>query len=101
MWKLWTLLLSKAANFDEASDELHVEDVLISKRVVVSDEWYWVAESLQQWYDAEQELESRRDTEQFARHDRKVNAHLKSVSEINRFRRNKLLLTHWSGSRPW
>lgn len=90
----------KASEFEDATDTAHVEDVLISKRVVIEDEWFTITNHLlNPNYDA-------RDVQDQANNeldlDEKEMYHaLQRTGEINRLRRNKLLLTDWSGSRPW
>jgi hypothetical protein len=72
-WKLWVPLFAIAASFDERSDFLHVEDVLISKRVVVFDEWYLVNENLQKVFNTVEQLDpnstimAKMDKEEFLR----------------------------------
>lgn len=98
-WKIWARLLKKADEFNAASDALHVEDVLVSKRVVLTDEWYDIHDKLlvnlnmtQIFNNPPPALDAAED---------EIYGTLKGVSQINRLRRNKLLMTHWSGSRPW
>ncbi|PSS16947.1 hypothetical protein M430DRAFT_59337 [Amorphotheca resinae ATCC 22711] len=46
LWQLWAYLLAVSDDFDRRMDYEHVEDTLISKRVVVADESWEVAQAL-------------------------------------------------------
>lgn len=100
MWKLWSALLSKAVQFEQVSDVDHVEDILVSKRVVYDDEWYAVHLLLNDPdYNPDDEL-LRADPTLEAQ-ELKAEVVIKKTSKVNRLRRNKLLLTDWNNSRPW
>ncbi|KAE8442693.1 hypothetical protein EG329_002938 [Mollisiaceae sp. DMI_Dod_QoI] len=99
MSKLWGAILKKSADFNKASDVAHVEDVLVEKRVVVDDEWYAMHEALMDpGYNPRDFLY--KDTGEEGR-DQYVLEVLQKMSEVNRLRRNKLLLTDWNSTKPW
>jgi hypothetical protein len=96
LWQLWAYLLAVSDDFDRRMDYEHVEDTLISKRVVVSDEFWEVAQALKGGY---QPL----DWTTLYTGDVEDDTYppLRKISQINRNRRDYLLLRDWSKRRPW
>ncbi|KUJ23978.1 uncharacterized protein LY89DRAFT_712928 [Mollisia scopiformis] len=101
MWKLWSRILRKTRDFNKASDVSHIEDVLVSKRLVYDDEWFFMAETLirDPDYDPEVFLDEADPSVEMG--EQRMIGILQKTAEVNRLRRNKLLLTEWSESRPW
>lgn len=100
LWKLWSALLSKATEFEDASDINHVEDVLVAKRVLYDDEWSTVYHVLRDSEHDPEEYFATRDSK-LMRGERDMRITISKISQINRLRRNKLLLIDWNNSRPW
>jgi hypothetical protein len=99
-WILLSSLLSKADELEERLDEEHVEDVLINKRVVFDDErWEIYNELRNEGYDPAKGF----DIPMFAGSGRQITLepYLRKISQVNRRRRNYLLLRDWSKRRPW
>ena len=91
MWKL----LRKGEDFEERMDMEHVEDCLINKRVVHDDEWYITNEMHLPGFRLEWLTE-------FAGHTPSLLfGLLKKISQVNRQRRNYLLLRDWNKRRTW
>ncbi|KAI6713991.1 hypothetical protein JHW43_003421 [Diplocarpon mali] len=96
-----SLLLSLqelAAEFERRLDSEHVEDVLINKRIVVADEWYDIFEALQDEDYAPTDVQN---WPMFKRDPFNLEMRIARMSEINRLRRNLLLLKNWNRKRPW
>jgi hypothetical protein len=96
LWQLWAYLLAVSDDFDRRMDHEHVEDTLISKRVVVADEFWEVAQALQGGY---QPLDWSKLYTVDVEND--IYPPLWKISQINRNRRDYLLLRDWSKRRPW
>jgi hypothetical protein len=96
IWQLWSSLLEIADDLERRTDVEHVEDVLITKRVVVADEWWHAANEVQgnstpvDWNRAYN-----------VNIDKPIAFFLKKISQTNRYRRDYLLLRDWSKRRPW
>jgi hypothetical protein len=96
IWQLWSSLLEIADDLERRTDVEHVEDVLITKRVVVADEWWQAANEVQEnstpvdWNRAYNLII-----------DQPIAYFLNKISQTNRHRRDYLLLRDWSKRRPW
>lgn len=96
LWQLWSFLLSLTAEFDRRMDREHVEDTLISDRVVLRDEFWDVSEKLKgshlplPWYSVYEGIV-----------EDDICSVLRKVAQVNRHRRDFLLLRDWSHRRPW
>lgn len=100
-WELWGAILGKAAALEKASDVLHVENVMIEKRVVVQDEYFdLLGDMLDRNYDP-RTLNHAAIQGSLGNNEEQILKYLQKVSETNRLRRNKLLLTEWNESGPW
>jgi len=81
-------------------DVEHVEDVLIERRVVVPDEEYELAELLKKngRFFTTNLIDDMVDE---AADQDLVTPRLRKIEQVNRFRRNHLLLKDWNKKRPW
>ena len=95
---LWAHLLFHGDEFERRMDVEHVEDCLIENRVVVRDE-FW---DLSQWMKGSGGLHVP-DVSGMYEDDISENViHVvRKISEVNRSRRNYLLLRDWDHKRPW
>ncbi|KAH6675483.1 hypothetical protein B0J14DRAFT_691429 [Halenospora varia] len=99
-WILWLDIFTTNADLEHKLLEEHVEDVLISKRVVHLDEWYSTGERLISDLDYDYKDIYRSGVRNLP-HIKPSLALIKQISEINLHRRNNLLLRDWNKQRPW
>lgn len=98
---LWAYIICDADDFEDRMLTEHVEDVLIEKRVVLHDEPWTLARYLYEKYrEPNRKLPELSDLLPTQETD-KVLAKIRRIGEVNRTRRNYLLLTDWCNKRPW
>jgi hypothetical protein len=95
---LWASLLHFADEFERRMDKEHIEDCSINKHVVVHDEKRSLINQLDEYYTPADVNETFSYSDQI---DGIVCPYLRKITEINRQRRNYLLLRDWSKRRPW
>src|ERR1700709_2538155 len=96
---LWAHLLFHGDNFERRMDVEHIEDCLIEQRVVIPDEFWEVSNWMQGTHGVQ--IPNPYGVPAEIVWENEVFTVLRKIAEVNRCRRNYLLLRDWSKKRPW
>lgn len=98
-YALWAEFLRLAEKFERRMDIEHVEDTPFEKRMVVRDEWW----EIHTWFkdDDNVVLPNLKDILKRGAEYEAVCSVFSRIFEVNRCRRNYLLLRDWSNRRSW